>query len=395
MIKALCVAGARPNFIKVSALLDAFKRQPTLHTRLVHTGQHYDAAMSATLFRELGIPAPDAHLGVGARQPDEQISEIIRRLEPILARWKPDVLLAVGDVNSTVAATLAAHDLNIPVAHVEAGLRSFDRSMPEELNRIVIDRLSALLFVSEPSGLRNLLLEGRPPEAIFLAGNVMIDTLRRFLAIARRSSIFRDLDLAPQAPAGGRRYALVTLHRAATVDNLERLLGIWCAIKDLAHEMPVIFPVHPRTETRLRRAGLTPRAAAKSKGSGGLRVVRPLGYLSFLRLESEATMVITDSGGVQEETTALGIPCLTVRENTERPVTVTEGTNTIIGLHPDGIRRGASEILAGRAKRGRMPHLWDGHAAERIARILVTLLSRRLDPPLPYLPENHPPAFPI
>jgi UDP-N-acetylglucosamine 2-epimerase (non-hydrolysing) len=377
MIKALCVAGARPNFIKVAALLNAFKRQRDFNTMLVHTGQHYDAPMSATFFRELGIPAPGAHLGVGAGRPDEQISEMIRRLELILAKWKPDVLIAVGDVNSTVAATLAAQELHIPVAHVEAGLRSFDRSMPEELNRIVVDRLSTLFFASEPSAVRNLLFEGRPPQAIFLVGNVMIDTLRRFLARARRSSVFTDLDLAPQVPAGKRRYALLTLHRAATVDDPESLLGIWRAIEDLAREIPVIFPAHPRTAGRLRQAGLP----ADSRDNPGLRVIPPLGYLPFLRLQSEATMVITDSGGLQEETTALGVPCLTVRENTERPVTVTEGTNTIVGLDPDGIRRGASEILAGRAKRGRLPHLWDGHAAERIARILVSL-SQPSHPPL-------------
>jgi UDP-N-acetylglucosamine 2-epimerase (non-hydrolysing) len=378
MIKALCVAGARPNFIKVAALLNAFQRQPVLDTMLVHTGQHYDASMSATFFRELNVPAPNAHLGVGPGRPDEQISEIIRRLEPILAKWRPDVLIAVGDVNSTLAATLAARELNIPVAHVEAGLRSFDRSMPEELNRIVVDRLSTLFFASEASGVRNLLLEGRPPQAIFLVGNVMIDTLRCFLSRARRSSIFTDLDLAPQAPAGTRRYALVTLHRAATVDDPERLLGIWRAIEDLARETPVIFPVHPRTASRLRQAGLP----ADRRVNRSLHVVPPLGYLPFLRLQSEATMVITDSGGVQEETTALGVPCLTVRENTERPVTVTEGTNTVVGVDPEGIRRVANEILAGRAKHGRVPYLWDGHAAERIARILVSLLQ-----------PTHPPFF--
>lgn len=393
MIKAVCVAGARPNFIKAAALLDAFSRQPPLSTLLVHTGQHYDAPMAGNLCRELGIREPDAQLGVGACRPDEQISEMIRRLEPILACWRPDVLIAVGDVNSTLAAALAAHELDIPVAHVEAGLRSFDPSMPEELNRIAIDRLSTLLFASEPSGVRNLLLEGRPPHAIFLAGNVMIDTLRRFLALAGRSTILSDLGLQRQAAAGGRRYALATLHRAATVDNPELLLQLWHTIEAISLEIPVIFPVHPRTEARLREVGFALGESAVGPDGASLRVVPPLGYLPFLRLESEATMVITDSGGVQEETTALGVPCLTVRENTERPITVTEGSNTIVGLDPDGLQRSAGEILAGRAKRGRRPRLWDGHAAERIAHVLSGL-SSQLRHPLSYPPETRLPSFP-
>jgi UDP-N-acetylglucosamine 2-epimerase (non-hydrolysing) len=372
----LCVVGARPNFVKIAAFLQEARKYPTLQTLLVHTGQHYDASMSDSFFRDLGIPRPDMNLGVGESNSGEPTAEMIRRLQPVLLRERPDVVLVVGDVNSTLAGALAAAECGIPVAHVEAGLRSFDLNMPEEINRVATDAVSALLFASEPSALRNLVLAGRPRERIFLVGNIMIDTLRRFLPVARCSTTLRDLGLEGE---GGldrkRRYAVLTLHRPSIVDDREVLRRIWEVLNDVGRRIPIIFPVHPRTRKRFQEAGLG-NLAREDSGSG-IRVVPPLGYLQFLHLQSEATCVITDSGGVQEETTVLGVPCLTLRESTERPVTVSHGTNTVVGLEPETLRREVAKILAGNGKRGSLPPGWDGRCAGRILRILHEYLSLR------------------
>jgi UDP-N-acetylglucosamine 2-epimerase (non-hydrolysing) len=355
-IRILAVAGARPNFMKVAPLLRAFRARPAFRPLLVHTGQHYDAAMSDAFFRDLGIPEPDANLGVGSGSHAVQTAEVLRGIEPLLLEHRPHAVVVVGDVNSTLAATLAAVKLGIPVAHVEAGLRSFDRSMPEEINRIVTDAISHWLFTSEPSGAENLRREGVPEERIHFVGNVMIDTLRAHLPRARRAAPLASLGLE----AGG--YAVLTLHRPANVDDPARLARLVGVLEELHAELPIVFPVHPRTRASIE----------KHLGGRSLRLQRiePLGYLEFLGLTAEARLVLTDSGGLQEETTVLGVPCLTLRETTERPVTVSEGTNVLVGGDPALIRREAQRILAGGGQRGRIPELWDGLAAERIAEIL-------------------------
>jgi UDP-N-acetylglucosamine 2-epimerase (non-hydrolysing) len=376
-MKVLCVVGARPNFVKIAAILHEARKHPTIQTLLVHTGQHYDASLSDSFFRDLGIPRPRANLGVGGPNSGEATSEMIKRLQPVLLREQPDMVLVVGDVNSTLAGALAAAQFGIPVAHVEAGLRSFDLSMPEEINRIATDAVSALLFASEPSAMRNLLLAGRPRERIFLVGNIMIDTLRRFLPVARRSTTLRALGLEGDRNFDRkRRYLVLTLHRPSTVDDPEVLRGIWEVLNDIGRRIPIIFPVHPRTHKRFQEAGLGSLMRVDSEARDkGVRIVPPLGYLQFLHLQSEATCVITDSGGVQEETTVLGVPCLTLRESTERPVTVSHGTNTVIGLEPGRLRREVQQILVGNGKRGRLPPGWDGRCAERILRILREYLG--------------------
>jgi len=324
-MKIVCVVGARPNFVKIAPLLKEMRKSGAIEARLVHTGQHYDAEMSASFFRDLEIPRPDFNLGVGSAGAVSQTKEIMNRLEPLLAEENPHLVVVVGDVNSTLAGALAATKVGIPVAHVEAGLRSFDRRMPEEINRILTDAVSDLLFASEPSGVENLRREGIPADRIFLVGNIMIDTLRASLAQACRSTVLRDLGLAERPglpPRGG--YALLTLHRQGLVDDPDLFKSVWQALEAVAREVPIIFPVHPRTQRRLGRFGADFRPRRESgRDSAGIRMVGPLGYLQFLHLERAASLVMTDSGGVQEETTALGVPCLTLRENTERPITVT------------------------------------------------------------------------
>jgi UDP-N-acetylglucosamine 2-epimerase (non-hydrolysing) len=371
-MKVLNVVGTRPNFVKVAPLLMAMRRRSNIQPVVVHTGQHYSPEMSDDFFRELEIPEPDVNLEVGPASPAVQTAEIMKRLEPLVIRQRPDVVVVVGDVTSTLAAALTAVKLEIPVAHVEAGLRSFDRTMPEEINRLVTDTVSDLLFASEPSGVENLLHEGRRPDQIFLVGNVMIDTLQRFLTAARRSTTLNDLGLLNHGDtAPGIKYAVVTLHRPSTVDSPKVFRKIWRAIQNLARQIRVVFPVHPRTEARLRDGGFNVAPVGRlADATRGMQVIPPLSYLRFLHLQSEATLVITDSGGIQEETTALGVPCLTVRENTERPITVIEGTNTIVGVDERRIQEEASRILSGKGKQGRVPRLWDGHASERIVEIL-------------------------
>jgi UDP-N-acetylglucosamine 2-epimerase (non-hydrolysing) len=363
-IKILNIVGARPNLPKIAPLMREMQRHPAIEPILVHTGQHYDEKLSDIFFRQMGIPAPHVNLEVGSGSHAAQTAEILKRIEPVLLDHKPDLVLVVGDVNSTIAVSLAAVKLGIRVAHVEAGLRSFDRSMPEEINRILTDAIADYLFVTEEDAITHLLKEGRPREAIHLVGNVMIDSLRHFLPIAQQSPIGDDLGL--KNAANWRRFAVLTLHRPSNVDSTEKLSQLVGAIDAVAAEVPVIFPVHPRTQQRLTQTGITHHLQ--------LRVIPPVGYLDFLCLLSKATLVLTDSGGIQEETTALGVPCLTLRENTERPITISEGTNLLVGTDPAKIVAAAQNVLRGHSKSGRIPPLWDGHAAERIVAILQRVL---------------------
>jgi len=370
-MKILSVVGARPNVVKIAALMAEMRNQADIRALLVHTGQHYDIGMSDSFFQDLGIPQPDINLEVGSASAACQVAKIMERLEPVLVSEQPDLVVVVGDVNSTLAGALTAVKLGIPVAHVEAGLRSFDRTMPEEINRVVTDSISEFLFASEPSGVENLLKEGRPTSQIFLVGNVMIDTLKSCLARARQLEPFADPEIwgenGSDRPA---RFALVTLHRPSTVDKSLALRIVWEALGEIAEEIPIVFPVHPRTQKRMRDLGLDSGTGQPFGHRNGIRLLSPLGYLRFLHLESLATFVITDSGGIQEETTVLGVPCLTVRENTERPITVTEGTNTLVGLNPEHLKEEAHQILCGKGKQGQAPALWDGQAAKRIVGVL-------------------------
>ena len=360
-MKILNVVGTRPNFVKIAPLLARMRQHAAIHPILVHTGQHFGEEMVNCFWRDLQIPQPDFVLSTSVvSQP-----EMTRALVPIMSSERPDVVVVVGDVNSTVAAAVAAAELGIPIAHVEAGLRSFDNSMPEEINRIITDSVSTFLFASERSGVCNLLAEGHWPERIFFAGNVMIDSLRKCLPLAQQSGVVSRLSLE------GRKYALLTLHRQGTVDHPETVWQIWPALESIAAQVPVVFPLHPRTQARLRQYGSEGNCSEGSaSGGAAIRMIPPLPYLEFLHLESKASLVLTDSGGVQEETTALGVPCLTIRNNTERPITVTQGTNQIVTLDPTRIVKAANEILAGRTKQGRIPPFWDGHAAQRIVSVL-------------------------
>jgi UDP-N-acetylglucosamine 2-epimerase (non-hydrolysing) len=351
-VKIVHIVGARPNFMKVAPVRNALQKRKNIAQTLVHTGQHYDLNMSDVFFQQLGIPAPDINLAVGSGSHAKQTAEIMMRLEPVLAECPPDVVLVYGDVNSTVATALVCAKLGVRIGHVEAGLRSFDRTMPEEINRLVTDQLADWLFTPSVDGDANLAREGIPAEKIFCVGNVMIDSLVRLLSSAQE----RKLEGVPE------RYALVTLHRPANVDDSATLKGILEALLEVSRDLAVVFPAHPRTRKRIADFGLN---------AGQLRVLDPLPYIDFLGLQARATVVITDSGGIQEETTYLGIPCLTVRENTERPVTVSMGTNVLVGRDREKLRTEVSRVLAGKAKQGTVPPLWDGHAAQRIADILA------------------------
>lgn len=362
-MKIANIVGARPNLVKIAPLMRAMKQSPAIQPLLIHTGQHYDERMSDVFFRQMGIPEPDVNLEVGSGSHAWQTAEILKGLEGVFIEHKPDAVLVVGDVNSTIAASLAASKLGLPIIHVEAGLRSFDRSMPEEINRVLTDSISDYLFVTEEDAIGNLVREGRPRERIYLVGNVMIDALQQFLPIARKSKIGEELGLL-DGTGKFRPFGVLTLHRPANVDSAEQLRNLMGAVEEVATQVPVIFPAHPRTQQKLALLG--------SQNHSGIRMVQPLGYLDFVCLLSHATLVLTDSGGIQEETTALGVPCLTLRENTERPITATAGTNQIVGLDPNKIRAAAKEILGGKVKAGRIPPFWDGKAAERIVDVLVT-----------------------
>jgi UDP-N-acetylglucosamine 2-epimerase (non-hydrolysing) len=360
-MKIINVVGARPNLVKIAPLLRAMRRQERVEPLLIHTGQHYDKKLSDIFFQQMKISEPDFNLDVGSGSQAWQTAEILKRIEPLLVDQRPDLVLVVGDVNSTLAASLAAAKLGIPIAHVEAGLRSFDRSMPEEINRVVTDALADHLFVTEQDAVENLLKEGRPRERIYFVGNVMIDALEQFLAVAQKSRIAEHLGLVSNGSV--QQFGLVTLHRPSNVDSSATLASLMRALDSVADMVPLIFPVHPRTRQKLSQLGI--------KDNAKLRLIDPLGYLEFICLLSHARIVLTDSGGVQEETTALDIPCLTLRENTERPVTVTTGTNHIVGQDFEKIKTRAREILDGNNKKGERPELWDGHAAERIVEILL------------------------
>ena len=349
----LHVVGARPNFMKAAPVMAALSKEGASQT-LVHTGQHYDHLMSDVFFEQLGMPQPDVNLAVGSGSHAVQTAEVMLRLEPVLLDRAPDLVMVYGDVNSTVAATMVCAKLPLPVAHVEAGLRSFDRTMPEELNRLVTDQLANLLFTPSPDGDENLAREGVPAEKICRVGNVMIDSLTKILPEARRLATTSTMP---------KRFALVTLHRPSNVDNPQLLRRLMDALCRLSDDIAVIFPVHPRTRQRIQDSGI--------KLPSTLWLTEPMGYLEFLALQTNATLVVTDSGGIQEETTFLGIPCITVRCNTERPVTVTVGTNTLVGQDMSALLCEAKRILDGRGKPGSVPELWDGKAAERIAKNVV------------------------
>jgi UDP-N-acetylglucosamine 2-epimerase (non-hydrolysing) len=360
-IKLACVVGARPNFMKMAPLLRATEKHRGVEAVLIHTGQHYDAQLSDVFFEELGMKRPDVCLDVGSGKHGAQTARVLERMETVLEGAGFDRVVVVGDVNSTMAAALAAAKLGIPVAHVEAGLRSFDRSMPEETNRIVTDSVSDLLFVSEPAGVANLRREGHPEDRVHLVGNVMIDTLRRLLPKARSRDTLAEAGLQP----GG--YGVVTLHRPANVDRAETLGPLLDVLMASSQDLPLVFPIHPRTRSRLEQFGLLGRLDAMDE----VILLPPQGYLDFLALTSQAKVVITDSGGLQEESTALGIPCITARPNTERPATVVEGTSTLVGSDPVALKRSLRAVLDGTYKQGRCPALWDGKAAPRIAEILA------------------------
>ena len=355
MRKLLLVAGARPNFMKIAPIIREVKQNwgDRLKPVLAHTGQHYDYLMSQAFFDELGIPEPDHHLGVGSGSQAEQTAAALVGLERVCREESPDLVVVVGDVNSTLAGALAAKKLGIAVAHVEAGLRSRDMSMPEEINRMVTDSVADILFASEPAGKANLLAEGRPEGAVHLVGNVMIDTLMAELA--------KPLPEPEQKPSGP--YAVLTMHRPANVDQKAGLVGIMAALGRISSELPIVFPAHPRTRKAMRGFGLELPA--------GLRVCDPLPYREFLALWKDAELVLTDSGGLQEETTALEVPCFTLRDNTERPVTLVEGSNTLVGSGGEGLPKAWADFMARGSKKGACPALWDGRAAGRIAPILA------------------------
>jgi UDP-N-acetylglucosamine 2-epimerase (non-hydrolysing) len=360
-VKVLHVVGARPNYMKVAPIMAEMTKHPDKFEQvLVHTGQHYDDNMSRVFFHDLELPEPDVYLGVGSGSHAWQTAQVMLAFEPVLLEHQPDLVIVVGDVNSTIACALVATKLHAPVTHVEAGLRSFDRTMPEEINRVLTDQVADLLFTTERSANENLLREGVAEGKIHFVGNVMIDTLLRHKERALALDVLERYGLEPQG------FALLTLHRPSNVDMPEVLAGILDALVEIQTRLPVFFPAHPRTMKRVREFGFEKRMAARPD----LRVTEPLGYLEFLNLMANARLVLTDSGGIQEETTILGVPCLTLRENTERPVTVTQGTNTIVGCDPERIVTQALAILGSRDKAGRVPELWDGRAAGRIVALL-------------------------
>jgi UDP-N-acetylglucosamine 2-epimerase (non-hydrolysing) len=372
-MKIVLISGARPNYMKIAPLIWAmrsrFNQQGAsgIQYVLIHTGQHYDRQLFEVFFRELDLPRPDYSLEVGSGSHLYQIAEVIKRLEPVLEQVRPDLVLVVGDVNSTLAAALTAVKLQIPVAHVEAGLRSFDRTMPEETNRLVTDALSDYLFVTEESGMQNLLREGVDPKRIFFVGNVMIDSLEQSRLLWERSTVHEDMGLT------NGRYGVVTLHRPSNVDEAATLQAIMGAIAEVAKRIPIVFPVHPRTRKQLEAmngslSGL--RFGGEPIQGNGIYCLEPLGYLDFMALVAGARVVLTDSGGIQEETTFLNVPCLTLRENTERPVTVTHGTNHIIGISPATIVKEAFRVLESPRPVLSPPDLWDGKASERILAVL-------------------------
>lgn len=370
MMRLLSVVGARPNFMKIAPIASELSKFPDFEHCLVHSGQHYDELLSGNFFTDLNLPAPDVNLRTGSGSHAVQTAEIMTRLEPVLLDYKPQMVLVVGDVNSTIAAALTAVKLGIAVAHVEAGLRSFDITMPEEINRKLTDAISTLLFVTEQSGVDNLRNEGAPIDKIFLVGNVMIDCLLRHRAMASKSPILERLGMR-QNGSRSLPYAVLTLHRPSNVDDANTLQGILGAVRALAGDLAVFFPVHPRTRKNIENFGLRHYLGdTDDAGRDRITVLDPLGYLDFLALSDHATLVLTDSGGIQEETTVLGVPCLTLRENTERPATVEHGSNQVVGVDSDRILAAARSILQKPARSLTCPPLWDGKAASRIVAIV-------------------------
>lgn len=370
-MKLACVVGVRPNFMKMAPVLRALAAYPSIHPVLIHSGQHYDTNLSDVFFADLGIKRPDIFLGVGSGTHAEQTAQMLVALEREFVSARDaglpfDRLLVVGDVNSTMAATLAAAKLHIPVAHVEAGLRSGDRTMPEEVNRIVTDSLADLFLVSEPAGVENLINEGHSPAQIHLVGNVMIDTLNHEVVAAKQRTIISDFGLSPG------RYGVVTLHRPANVDNADVLQELVEVLIEVSKQIKFVFPVHPRTKVKLQAFGLWEQLAQQPQ----IRLCDALGYLDFLSLTSRAKVIVTDSGGLQEESTALGVPCLTMRDTTERPITVSEGSSTLCGSSAELLKDNLRAVFEGTYKRSQCPKLWDGRAAERIAAILARSSGR-------------------
>jgi len=359
-MKIINIVGARPNFMKIAPLMAEYARHDGIEAMLVHTGQHYDERMSDLFFRQLGIPEPDMNLGIGSGTHAAVTAGIMTAFEPIVVEHKPDAVLVVGDVNSTVACGMVAAKLGVKLIHVEAGLRSFDRTMPEELNRLLTDSISDMLFCTEQSGVDNLQHEGVADEKIFLVGNLMIDTLVKNRAKAEAATILSDLGLQPGA------YAALTLHRPANVDDPAVFGGILDALEVIGADMPIVFPVHPRTQHNMGKSDVGRRAQAM----GCLKMIEPAAYLDFLKLMSSAKLVLTDSGGIQEETTILGVPCLTLRENTERPITCQIGTNQIVGTATKQILAGYRQAMTSNGCRAVVPPFWDGRAAERTVKIL-------------------------
>jgi UDP-N-acetylglucosamine 2-epimerase (non-hydrolysing) len=357
------IAGARPNFMKIAPIVRALQQQDRLTYKIVHTGQHYDKEMNDVFFEELGIPVPDIFMAAGGGSHSQQTAKIMLAFEEYCQTKQPDAVLVVGDVNSTLACSIVAKKLHIPVAHVEAGLRSGDRDMPEEINRLVTDSITDWFFVTETSGLQNLLQEGKPASAIFHVGHVMVDNLLYQADQLTRAdtSSFETSQL--KTAFTNKPYGVVTLHRPSNVDDAETFIRISQALKQIATRLPLIFPVHPRTRDKLQTFGIDL--------GPNITLIGPQGYMPFLHLWKDATVVLTDSGGLQEETTALGVPCITIRENTERPVTTEEGTNTLVGTDPARIIAEVNNILQGKGKKGFRPHLWDGKSAQRIVSILT------------------------
>jgi len=392
-MKVILVAGARPNFMKIAPLVRAIEGHNSLVTSagtiieylLVHTGQHYDFNMSDSFFKDLKLPQPHIYLGVGSGTHAEQTGKVMMAFERILFKEKTDLVVVVGDVNSTLACTLAAVKLNIPVAHVEAGLRSFDRRMPEEINRLVTDALSTYLFTPSPDGDENLLREGISRDKIYRVGDIMVDSLLFHLDEAKRSDILPRLGLVKERagnPDSVVPYALLTLHRPSNVDEEKSFQRIVAALESIGKKIPIIFPVHPRTKKQLVILGLKEKIRFHNiqervdLSSPGIHGLDPLGYLDFLSLMTRAKLVLTDSGGIQEETTVLGIPCLTLRDTTERPITIKEGTNVLVWNDTEKIVEEAFKILEGRGKKAKIPEYWDGKTAERIVKILVEQYRR-------------------
>ena len=369
MKKIYLVAGARPNFMKIAPIVRALRDHESLTYSIVHTGQHYDYQMNDVFFEELGIPEPDIFMAAGGGSHSQQTAKIMVAFEELCQSDRPDAVLVVGDVNSTLACSIVAKKLNIPVSHVEAGLRSGDMTMPEEINRIVTDSISDMFFVTEPSGIENLKREGKDASSIYYVGHVMVDNLLYQVdklvntdTSAFDTNRFKTLNLT-----GGGRYGVVTLHRPGNVDDPGTMAQICAALKEISCELPLIFPVHPRTQGNLEKFGI-------ELGSK-ITLVGPQAYMSFLNLWKDAAVVLTDSGGLQEETTAMGVPCITIRNNTERPVTVEQGSNVLAGTDPVSIIAETRKVLRGEGKQGRRPHLWDGRAAERIVAVLAAELA--------------------